>query len=568
MTVKEQKKLIDRLIEQGQPEMLIDALSLCKILERDSMTTVSGTKAQKYKEIKMYDQGNFDAAHAAARRIRAKANQLAKAGYGQDMLDLYYACHLFDAPHFFDSFCIYIEKDREMKRQFYLPRRKQLLECANALQDFEEGKITLLGISEPPGVGKTTIAEFFLAWTVGRNPELACLIGSHSNPFLDGVYAEMLRILDLNGEYRWGDVFPGLRVISTNARTRMIDVGMTKKDCKRFASLEFGSIGSQLAGRVRAQNLLYCDDLVDGIETAMSKDRLDKLWQQYYTDLRQRKIGDRCKELHIATRWSLHDVIGRLEAEYGDDPLARFIRFSALDENDESNFDYPYGLGYTTEDLHKQRDIMDDASWRALYCNEPIEREGQLYDPSELRRFFELPEQEPDAVFAICDTKEQGGDYAVMPVLYQYGEDFYVDFILCDNGKVEVIEERVARILVDRKVKMCRIESNRGGTLFAQNVQKRIKELGGITNITTKWTQTNKETRIEINSGWVKAHCIFKDESEYKEDKEYRTAMNFLCSYSIAGKNKHDDVPDVFSMVVDYVTTFGGNRAEVIKRMF
>lgn len=568
MTVKEQKKLIDRLIEQGQPEMLIDALSLCKILERDSMTTVSGTKAQKYKKIKMYDQGNFDAAHAAARRIRAKANQLAKAGYGQDMLDLYYACHLFDAPHFFDSFCIYIEKDREMKRQFYLPRRKQLLECANALQDFEEGKITLLGISEPPGVGKTTIAEFFLAWTVGRNPELACLIGSHSNPFLDGVYAEMLRILDLNGEYRWGDVFPGLRVISTNARTRMIDVGMTKKDCKRFASLEFGSIGSQLAGRVRAQNLLYCDDLVDGIETAMSKDRLDKLWQQYYTDLRQRKIGDRCKELHIATRWSLHDVIGRLEAEYGDDPLARFIRFSALDENDESNFDYPYGMGYTTEDLHKQRDIMDDASWRALYCNEPIEREGQLYDPSELRRFFELPEQEPDAVFAICDTKEQGGDYAVMPVLYQYGEDFYVDFILCDNGKVEVIEERVARILVDRKVKMCRIESNRGGTLFAQNVQKRIKELGGITNITTKWTQTNKETRIEINSGWVKAHCLFKDESEYKEDKEYRTAMNFLCSYSIAGKNKHDDVPDVFSMVVDYVTTFGGNRAEVIKRMF
>lgn len=78
MTVKEQKKLIDRLIEQGQPEMLIDALSLCKILERDSMTTVSGTKAQKYKEIKMYDQGNFDAAHAAARRIRAKSKSACK----------------------------------------------------------------------------------------------------------------------------------------------------------------------------------------------------------------------------------------------------------------------------------------------------------------------------------------------------------------------------------------------------------------------------------------------------------------------------------------------------------
>ena len=307
---------------------------------------------------------------------------------------------------------------------------------------------------------------------------------------------------------------------------------------------------------------------MDGIETAMSRDRLDKLWQRYYTDLRQRKVGTRAKELHIATRWSLHDVLGRLESEYEGDPRARFIRFPALNEEDESNFNYPYGLGYTTEALHKQRDIMDEPSWRALFLNEPIEREGVLYDSSELRRYFDLPEKEPDAIVAICDTKEQGADYCVCPVFYQYGDDFYMDAIICDNSKVEIVQERVAALLVDRKVKQCRIESNRGGTIFAQNIQKRVKELGGLTSITTKWTQTNKDTRIQVNSSMVKAHVLFKDESLYAQDREYRDAMTQLTTYSMMGKNKHDDVPDALAMFVDWQMSDRANIAVVVKRPF
>ena len=560
--------LIPKLIARDDPYSLQDAFELCRELEEDGKVVVVG-KSITDRDATVYDEDNFRLAHEYSKQIRAAANKMVKAGVASDlMIDLYYRTHLFDAPHYFDSFCVYIEKDREMSKQFYVPRRKQLLPCVEALQDFEEGKLDLLGISEPPGVGKTTLAEFYLAWTSGRNPFLPNLIGSHNNAFLEGVYGEMLRIFDPEGEYRFSDVFPGLSVISTNAKNMMIGVGYDKADDMRFKTLEFSSIGSGNAGKVRAMNVLYCDDLVDGLETAMSRDRLDKLWQMYYTDLRQRKVGSRCRELHIATRWSLHDVLGRLEQEYEDDPRARFIRFPALDENDESNFDYPYGLGYTTEALRKQREIMDDATWKALFMNEPIEREGLLYEESELRRFFELPEAEPDAILAICDTKEQGSDYCVMPVMYQYGQDYYMDAIICDNGKVESLETRVAMMLVDRKVKMCRIESNRGGTIFAQNVQKKVKELGGMTNITTKWTQSNKETRIQTNSGMVKSHVLFKDPSLYPSNREYRDAMAQLCSYSMMGKNKHDDVPDVLAMFIDWVMSGMANTVTIIKRPF
>lgn len=564
----EYEKLLRQLIKAGGAKELTDAFELCLALEEEGAATVTGG-GDHGRDLIKHDKGNFDAAHRYAKEVRRAANALIASGKNsQDMMELYYRTHLFDAPYNFDSFCIYIEKDREPSRRFYLPRRKQLLRCVQAIQDMDDGKLHTVGISLAPGVGKTTLAEFGLAWTMGRNPFLPNLIGSHNAAFLSGMYGEMLRIVDSRGEYRWSDVFPGLRVIATNAKDLMIGIGYEKSDDMRFKTLQFGSLGSQLAGRVRAANWQYLDDPVDGIETAMNRDRLDKLWQTVYTDFFQRSIGNQVKRLMIGTRWSLTDPLGRLEEYYANDPGALFIREPVLDENDESRFDYPYGLGYTTQALHTQRELMDDASWQAIYQQQPIERNAQLYDPDELRRYFTLPEAEPDNILAICDTKEQGSDYCVCPVFYQYGKDYYMDSIICDNGKVEILEERVAAILVDKKVRQCRIESNRGGTIFAQNVQKRVRELGGMTSITTKWTQTNKDTRVQSLSGIVKSHILFKDESEYKKDKEYRTAMTQLCTYSMVGRNKNDDVPDALAMFAEWQMSGKSNIVKIMNRPF
>lgn len=536
----------------GSLSGLEDCFEYCRALEKEGSMEVDG-------EV-VYNRNNFKKAHAIVKSVRREAREWAMKGYAEAD-GLYWKCHLFDAPWEFDSFCLYIEKNRESKKRFYSPRRKQLLPIVQALQDLTDDKLDLLAVSCPPGVGKTTLAIFYLAFIGGKDPELSILGGSHSNSFLRGVYDEILRVLDPNGEYLYNEVFPLSPLCNTNAKDMRADL----KIPKRFETFEFSSIGSGNAGKVRASNLLYCDDLVDGIETAMSKDRLDKLWQQYYTDLRQRKIG-KCKELHIATRWSIYDPIGRLEEEYGSDPRSRFIRFSAMNADDESNWDYPYSLGFTTEFYRKQRDIMDDASWKALYCNEPIEREGQLYAPDELRTYFSLPDFEPDAVIAVCDTADDGGDYWSMPIAYQYGDNYYIEDFICDNGKPDFVEERVVEKLMKHKVKLARFESNRGGSRAANDVEKRLKEKGGTTSISTRWNQTNKVTRIVMSSPWVKEHCVFKDESMW--DREYRTAMTFLTGYTMSGKNKHDDVPDSMSDLSNFVQSFEMNTVIVGKRRF
>lgn len=522
-----------------------------------------GAAKDAFEAVRLLEAEDFALAHQYNQTLRSLTAKCALAKGSAEFFQLNKKTLLFDAPYDFDVYCRYIEWNRAPDKRFYLPRRKQLYKVAKALQRLADNQLDLLAISLPPGVGKTTLAIFYLTWLAGKDPDKPILGGSHSNAFLRGVYDECLRITDPKGEYLWCDVFPNVRVCSTNAQDMKIDLGTPK----RFTTLEFSSVGSGNAGKVRAEQILYCDDLVDGIEAALSKERMDKLWNLYATDLRQRKIGD-CKELHIATRWSVHDVIGRLERQYDGSRRAAFIRIPALDENGQSNFDYGNHAGFTTQFYYEQRDVMDDASWKALYMNEPIEREGQLYNEDELRRYFELPSDDPDAIIAVCDTKDRGTDYCVMPIAYQYGNDFYIEDVVCDNSNPEIVEERLVAKLIQHKVKVARFESNSAGGKVAEKVQKEVKEKGGITNITTKYTTTNKETRIIVNSPFCKERFLFKDNSVIKHDKEYRRMLNQLCSYTMAGKNKNDDTCDAFSFLVEYIQALEGNKVSVVRRPF
>ena len=515
-----------------------------------------------FDSLRLLEETDKEEAHRRNKEVRRLSAKYAAERTDVKMFELNKRALLFDAPYDFDAAIRYAEWDREPKKKFYMPRRKQLLPVVQAMQRLSERKIRILGVMAPPGVGKTTIELMFMVMEGLKNPDLSILMGSHSNSFLRGAYEEVGRMLDPKGEYLWKDIFPAVQVVKTNAQDMRIDLGKRK----RFETFEFSSIGSGNAGKVRASNLLVADDLVPDIESALSKERMDKLWQQYYTDLMQRMIGD-CVQLLVQTPWTLHDPIDRLELAHEEDPLAEFIHLPALDENDESNFDYPYGLGFTTEFYHNQRDIMDDASWRALYMTQPIEREGQLYSDDELRKYFELPGKEPDAILAICDTKDKGTDYAFLPVVYQYGQDYYLEDCVCDNSNPEVVEARIVNALVGHKVQMARFESNSAGGRVAQSVQQEVKKRGGKCHITTKYTTASKETKIIVNSPWVKEHILFREE-KIKSDKEYRRMYQFLTGYTMAGKNKHDDVPDGMAMFAEFAQQLECGKIEVIRRLF
>lgn len=533
---------------------------LLKLLEKDKHNLQ--TQMDLFDMCRAIEKEDFEYAHQINKLLRKVTQESAIMTQSTSHYLLFKRELLFDAPHDFDAYLLYVEFDREPSKKFYTPRRKILLSVVKALEDLYYGRLELLSISMPPGTGKSTLGIFFLSWAMGKEPDKPNLASAHSGMLTRSFYDGVLSIIT-DPDYLWHDVFPTVQLEATNSKEETIDLDKPH----RFKSLTCRAIGASLTGATRAENILYADDLCSGIEEALSKDRLDKLWERYTNDLKSRKkLG--CKELHIATRWSVHDVIGRLERMYSNDGKAKFITVPALDDKGESNFNYEYNVGFDKKYFEDMKKNLDDASFLALFMNQPIEREGILYFPDELQRYYELPNQEPDSIMAVVDTAEGGGDYTAMVIGYVYGERVYIEDVVYDNAKPEITDNLCASALVKNKVDMCRFESNSAGGRTADKINELVKQFGGHTHISKKRTTSNKLTKIIVNSSIVKEKFLFKDESTYVNNSPYGRFIRDVTSFTQMGKNKHDDAVDSLAQLVEYIHSMKANDVEVFKRPF
>lgn len=500
-------------------------------------------------------------------------------GINHELLDKYFQILKLEAQNrVVDSYFIYLEKNRDLEDRFYLPRRKKLIEhgFVQGLQDLIDDKIDILSISSVPGSGKTTLGEMFMSGFVGWFPDLCNLFSSHSGHVTRMVYDVMCNIIGVGlrqgqiPEYTWREIFPDVEIEKVDAKEQQINLGKFKP----FKSFTSRALGASQTGVTRCEGILYCDDLCSGIEMALSKIRLDKLWTMYSTDLKTRKKkgkkGRTCKELHIATRWSVWDVIGRLKNIYQHNDRCRFISIPDIDpETKESNFDYDYGVGFDVEYFEDIQKSLDEITYKCLYKNEPVEREGILYNPDALRRYGELPPKEPDAIWAFCDTKDVGTDYNCLGVFVQFGKDYYMTDVVFRNIDPLLLDDLNAQCLVRNNVQIAEFESNKEGSRTADKVQEKVKELGGNTSVQKKFTTANKETKIIVNSPWVIEHVLFPyPESPdypdgYRANSEMGQFMAHLCAYSQLSKNPNDDAPDMISMLAVHETA--GQEFGIVK---
>ena len=498
-----------------------------------------------------------------ANKVRFLALRLCETG-DIKYYDLYNKALLFLAQEHkdFDSYLLYVEKNRDPEDRYYQPRRNKIYWLVQKMQRLIDDELDILSISMPPGTGKTTLGEFFISFVMGHYPNTPNLMSSHSGFMTRMFYDAVLNIITSN-EYCWSDVFPDIVFEGNNAKEETINLGRWQP----FKTLTCRPIRGSLTGVTRCEGFLYVDDLVSGIEEALSIDRLDKLYGEYTTDLKSRK-KKKAKEIHIATRWSVHDVIGRLERMYEGNPRAEFIAVPDIDpQTGKSNFDYDYDVGFDEKYFHDMEMSMDDVSYRCLYKSDPIEREGILYHPTELQRYIGgLPDREPDSILAICDTKDTGTDYNFLGVFYQYGDRYYLEDLVFKNIDPGALDELNSDMLVKHHVQQAQFESNKEGSRTANEVERLVKAKGGRCHITKKYTTQNKETKIIVNSSWVKEHVIFKDITEYEPKSDYGVMMSFLCSYTQLGKNKHDDAPDTLAMFAQFVDALLGGEGQVVKR--
>ena len=423
-----------------------------------------------------------------------------------------------------------------------------------------EGGMYLVGKQMIP-THNSTLGIFFLSWQMGKYPHMPNLASAHSDKLTRSFYDGVLSIIT-DPEYLWADVFPLVQLVGTNAKDEAIDL----EKPKRFKSLTCRSIDGSLTGATRCERILYADDLVSGIEEALNKDRLESLWNKYTNDLKSRKkLG--CKEVHIATRWSVHDPIGKLEQQYGDDPRARFLALPALDENEESNFNYGNKVGFDTAYFLDMKANLDDVSWRCLFQNEPIEREGLLFPDDELSYYNGvLPEGDPVKYF-VCDVAWGGGDALSSPFGYRYPDgSVYIPDVIYDKGDKDVTRPIVVGKLKHHMPVYNRFEANNGGDEYADTVDDLLRKQGVRLNITHRKAPANtaKLSRIIQAAPDIK-RFYFLDKKH--RTKEYQAFMKDLTGFMQTGKNKNDDAPDSLAMLAALMDPRSG-KVEIIHRPF
>lgn len=485
-----------------------------------------------------------------ARKIENKANALARKD--TRFYELYIRSLLFLAPHYFHEYLLYVEHKRIPEKQFYLPRCHVLRVVVEDLQDLEDGKIDFLGVSMPPRVGKSTTCIFFMSWQMGKYPDLANLMSGHSDPLTKGFYKETLNIIS-SEEYCWKDVFPGVTFESSSAEDEAINLNAPS----RFPTLTCRSIEGTTTGAVEAANLLYTDDLIKDRKESLSPQRLEGKYQDYLNKILDRKL-DNAKELMVGTRWNVADPLGKVQEQHKDDPRYRFRVIPALNENDESNFIYKFGKGFSTQYYRNLRETLDNNEWMAKYQGRPFKREGLLF-PAEELKFYNgiLPAIEPDLRLAACDVAWGGGDSLSMPVVYIFNGVGYVHDLVFSQGDKEVTRPLVVGTIKRNHPHMVRFEANNGGHEYCTIVDSILQKDNFSCNLSwanAPGTQA-KMSRIVQYAPDIKRLYFIDDKNA---TPEYRKFMSELTELSCEGKNEHDDAPDSLAQLIAFWRDGGG----------
>ena len=509
-------------------------------------------------------------AHEASEILRRKVTKMIpKVNDTELWFNLYKKTLLFDAKVSFDCYLLYLELDRKPSERFYQPRRKILKRAVDAIQALVDDELDELFISMPPRVGKTSLLMFLVTWLIGRDSEKSNLYSAYSDFITSAFYNGVLEVLTDPMTYKWGDVFKE-QMSAKNAQLETLDLGRRK----RYPSLTCRSLYGTLNGACDCSGFLISDDLIGGIEEALNKDRLVAAWSKVDNNLIPR-AKENAKLLWVGTRWSVADPAGvRMmmleESPEFMDRRYKVINLPALDENDESNFDYDYGVGFSTAFYRQRRASFehnnDMASWAAQYMGEPIEREGTLFTPDGFMYYNgELPEGTPDSVMCAVDPAFGGGDFTAAPIGYQYGDKIYIADVVFSNEDKTKTQPELAEKAVKHHISTMQIEANKMTMPYKEGVEELLKAKGYRLTITTKPAppSTSKEQRIYDKAPDIRERCVFLEPA--KRSKEYNLFMQQVFSFKLMGKNKHDDAPDSLSMLMGMLLNPAG-MYKVFKR--
>lgn len=491
------------------------------------------------------------------------------------VLNKYYEILKAEAEYWFESFMLYMEKNRPYKERFYQPRINPLKQVAGGIQKLVDDELDELFVNCPSRVGKTQIVKMGYLWYGSKNPEMSNLYTAYSDKITSGFYDGLIELMT-DPTYTYADLFP--KNIEKKPITDGKDLTIDLIRKKAYPTFTMRSIYGTLNGACDCSGLAVADDLFSGIEEALSIDRQVTVWGKFDNNFMKR-LKRKAKLINMGTRWAPKDVQGRRKELLETNEKYKSRRWNAiiipaLNENDESNFDYPHDLGYSTEDYHMIRASFEEnddmASWDAQDMQDPTERHGMLFPPDAMLTFDpskDLPDREPDRILAAVDEAFGGGDYVAMPICYQYDNLFYIIDVVFNNGDKKITRPLIVDSCMKYKVRTIRFEETKTTADYREWCEAKWKEYGFTINSFGKAAPNNvaKKDRIFNKAPEIKEMYFLHPSLR---SKEYNAFMKNMREFKMEGKVKHDDAPDSMSQLCEMKFAVASAKAEATQNPF
>lgn len=493
---------------------------------------------------------------------------------GHDFKEIQMMYEVFKNEAFYDfeSYMYYMEKNRPYKKRFYLPRRMTQRVVAQDLQDLEEDKLDTYGLSEPSRVGKSTIMIFFLTWVGLRKPMSHNAMGGHSGQLVKRFFRGLDNLTGTD-EYTFAELFkyhnPTLKYVVERKSSDPAELTINLGAPDEFSTFTCRSADATWTGAidVSEDGYLYVDDLVRDREHSLSVSRMNNTYQEYQNKMLDR-MNDGAKKILVGTLWSVLDPLVREEKENEGNDRARFRKIPALNENDESNFQYEV-KGFSSEYYRKMRERLEKPEWMAKYQQSPFKREGLTFPIETLRRFTEIPDDTHKTVAAL-DPAFGSGDSLSMPICCDFGEkEKYIVNWVHDKRTTAHTLPLVVNMVSEYTITELQIEKNRGGDLLAEQLKTLLNERGiGFCRIILKNApvKMSKEDKISGYSDYVKSHFLFLDSKQMPP--QYMKALEEMTMFSAEGKNINDDAPDSITQLAMMFETKGVATVEAVVNPF
>lgn len=493
-----------------------------------------------------------------------------------ELVDQVYEMLLMESHYKFESFMLYMEKNRPVEERFYQNRINPLREVTLLIQDLYDDKLDEGMVFCPSRIGKTQIVKMGNLWFGSNRPERANLYSAYSDKITGGFYDGTKEMIT-DPTYTYNEIYPDNKIDGlTDGKDLTIDINRKKT----YPTFTMRSIYGTLNGACECDGLGIYDDLFSGIDEALSENRQTTVWGKFDNNFMPRIKPGKAKLIGIGTRWAPKDVQGRrLDLLLNDPEYAgirhREIIIPALNENGESNFDYPYNLGFTTLDYKRRMSSFENnddmASWLAQYQQEPIERKGQIFniDNMDFYNPNEIEGIRPDRIFAANDPAYGGGDFVSMPICYEINGDHYITDVVYNDGDKEVTIPEVTSRMEDHldkfknKTAEVHFEETKSTYGYRMECEKIWNADGYPINVThdPADNQTAKMDRIKNHAPEIRKLKFINPKFQKKEYKKYFQNV-ISCTYE--GKMKHDDGIDSTAQLCDMIYSPKKARKTVI----